>query len=162
MLAENVFLKPGELFFGKDPVVVGTVLGSCVAVTMFHKGRGIGAICHGQLPECRDSDFVEATSPKYVDVAINKLIKLFNREGVDLKEIEIKLFGGSEILKRGEAVQRIRVGKQNIDKATDILEKNELKISARDVGGPVGRKILFDVRNGNVFVKRLKDRSGVE
>src|SRR5512141_2905785 len=46
----NIYLKPGEVVVARDPMLISTVLGSCVAVTMFSPSRGIGAICQSPYP----------------------------------------------------------------------------------------------------------------
>ena len=46
-----ITLKPAELFISERPAIVRTVLGSCVAVTMYDRQLGIAAICHALLPE---------------------------------------------------------------------------------------------------------------
>ena len=48
-----IYLKSGEIYFTEEPVIVLTVLGSCVSVTLFHRRLGYSAICHGLLPRCR-------------------------------------------------------------------------------------------------------------
>jgi len=45
-LLPEYFLNPGELIFSKKPVVVKTVLGSCVAVCIHDKNLNYGGICH--------------------------------------------------------------------------------------------------------------------
>lgn len=59
----NIYLKPGEVVVARKPVLVSTVLGSCVAVTMFSPDCGFGAICHAMLPDsagrCEDLRYVD-------------------------------------------------------------------------------------------------------
>jgi chemotaxis receptor (MCP) glutamine deamidase CheD len=47
----NLFLKPGEVCISREPAVVTTILGSCIAVTMFNERLKIGGICHALLPK---------------------------------------------------------------------------------------------------------------
>ena len=42
----EIFLQPGELWFGDEQTRIRTILGSCVAVTLWHPGRRIGGMCH--------------------------------------------------------------------------------------------------------------------
>ena len=41
-MAREVILQPGELFFGKEDVVLKTVLGSCIAITLWHPEQKMG------------------------------------------------------------------------------------------------------------------------
>ena len=59
----KVFLKPGEIYVGREPAEVSTILGSCISVTMFSEGLKLGAICHALLPGDRASEDREESSP---------------------------------------------------------------------------------------------------
>jgi chemotaxis protein CheD len=72
--ANEYFLNPGELIFSKKPIVVKTVLGSCVAVCIYDKVNRWGGICHYLLPVA-PSD--EQRSTKFGDVAIKTLLHRF-------------------------------------------------------------------------------------
>ena len=50
----EVFLQPGEFHFGHARTRIKTILGSCVAITMWHPILRIGGMCHYLLP-ARDS-----------------------------------------------------------------------------------------------------------
>jgi chemotaxis protein CheD len=47
----NIFLKPGALYISEKPAIVSTILGSCIAVTIFNKRLKVGGICHALLPK---------------------------------------------------------------------------------------------------------------
>ena len=46
----DVFLQPGEFYFGEEKTRIRTLLGSCVAVTLWHPKLRIGGMCHYMLP----------------------------------------------------------------------------------------------------------------
>ncbi len=46
----EVFLQPGELYFGDGRTRVRTLLGSCVAIAVWHPRLRIGGLCHYMLP----------------------------------------------------------------------------------------------------------------
>jgi len=165
-LAENtlpaIYLKTGDIHFSEHSASVFTVLGSCLAVTMFHRRLGIGAICHGFLPECRKKEQCNADCPepgKYVDCAIQWMTARFKQHGVLLHEIEIKVFGGADTLSGGPGSRGgILVGKRNVTAAMQELEKEGLSILSSDVGGTSGRKLFFNTHTGEVLLKRLQPR----
>ncbi len=155
-----VYLKPGEMFFSAEPAAVVTVLGSCLSVTMFHRRRGLGAICHGLLPKCSgqkdcDGDCLEGL--KYVDCSIQRMVQMFDRCKVRRSEVEVKCFGGADMFTR-QIVRPgvVSVGRQNILSAEKILSSEGLKLAVKDVGGLQGRKIFFYTHTGEVLLKRLK------
>jgi chemotaxis protein CheD len=155
-----VYLKPGDLYFSAEPAVVVTVLGSCLSVTMFHRSRGLGAICHGLLPACSGQkecggDCLEGT--RYVDCSIQRMVRIFDRYKVRRSEIEVKYFGGADMFTRQIARPGVvSVGRQNIISAEHMLKSEGLKLKIKDVGGLQGRKIFFYTHTGEVLLKRLK------
>jgi hypothetical protein len=46
----DIFLQPGEFYFGDHETRIRTLLGSCVAITMWHPRLRIGGMCHYLLP----------------------------------------------------------------------------------------------------------------
>ena len=148
----NIYLKPGEVIISRTPVLVSTVLGSCVAVTMFSASRGFGAICHAMLPENlgRENDL------RYVDTALQHIYNKLVAFGIG-SDLEIKLFGGAQVLNVGDRLpERNTVGDQNIAQAEAVLASLGLSISVRDTGGQQGRKLFFSTRSGDVYKRRMR------
>jgi chemotaxis protein CheD len=154
-----VYLKPGEMHFTEHPMLVVTVLGSCLSVTMFHRRKRLAGICHGLMPRCHGrntckKDCREAF--KYVDCSILHLVKLFDQRGVRRSEIEVKCFGAADMFSRKiETTSNVSVGWQNVQTAEDIIRSEGLSIHKKDVGGRMGRKILYYTDTGEVYLKRL-------
>jgi len=46
----EVVLGPGDLYFGDRRTRIRTLLGSCVAVTLWHPKAQIGGMCHYMMP----------------------------------------------------------------------------------------------------------------
>lgn len=134
--------------------MVSTLLGSCVAVAMVSRTSCVGAICHAFLPSCRGA--VHSVCPeqfRHVECAINGMLDEFGRRGILRGGIEAKIFGGAEMFGFSEGGRG--VGKQNIAMARRILAAEGIQVTATDVGGADGRKILFCPHTGEVFLKRL-------
>lgn len=157
------YLKPGELFVGEEGAIVETLLGSCVAVSMFAPRYRVGAICHSLLPSCRNENPCLSgcqDGPRYVDCSVRRMLSWFLNRGVQRKEIVLKLFGGADLLSGPEGSFRKGVGRQNIERALAVIAEEGLYLAASDVGGLRGRKILFKTYTGEIFLKRLQ-RSGL-
>ncbi len=155
---EKIFLKPGEICFSERPSIISTVLGSCISVTMFCPQRHIGAICHAVLPE--EGSAGEAF--RYVDSSILAMLKGFDRYGIPRSAIEVKLFGGADMLKGNSANGKDgSVGRKNIEIAMQVVERERLRLVASDLGGGHGRKIFFNTRTGEVLLKRLRRTRGI-
>lgn len=155
-----VYLKPAEMLVREKPGIIRTILGSCIAVTMFNRRLGITAICHALLPKCPSpAEAQEHLSKlKYVDTVIPEMIRRIRNFGVEPDEIEVKLFGGSDMLgaTQVEAGRDQPVGRLNIETAKQVLHAEHLVVSVTDVGGKFGRKIFFYTHTGEVLLKRLK------
>ncbi len=152
-----VHLGPGNIYVAERPSVVTTVLGSCISVTMFVVRLKLGSICHGLLPSC-NKQFCPANctaGARYVDCSIMQMLKKLNRIGVKRSEIEVKVFGGAEML--GSDNDSINVGKQNAISAYRVIERHGLSLAASDIGGNWGRKILFYTYTGDVFLRRIEN-----
>jgi chemotaxis protein CheD len=151
---DNIYLKPGEVYVSRKPVMVSTVLGSCVAVTMFSPSSGFGAICHAMLPENygRDNDL------RYVDTALQHIYEKIIQYGIG-SDLVVKLFGGAQVLDVGESeTERQNIGDQNVLKAESVLASLGFSIAARDTGGLQGRKLFFCTRSGDVYMRRMRAR----
>ncbi len=157
---ESIYLKPGEFYFGETPVVVSTILGSCVSVTMFHPVSSTGAICHGLLPRCGGKKSCDGTCLegfRYVDCSIKRMVRKFDAIGVNRGDIQVKIFGGADMFGvRSEDARSKTVGMENVMAAETIIEKEGLTVMAFDTRGIQGRKILFFPHTGEVFLKRLR------
>jgi len=156
-----VYLKPAEICITDKPSVVRTVLGSCLAITMFHPQSNLSAICHALLPEPDLHDAEDEGPPnklKYVILVIPEMLAQLKEYGIALEELEVKMFGGADLLtnRKDRKVNQQPVGRLNIIKARSLLEAQGLKIRVSDVGGSLGRKIFFYTHTGEVLLKRLK------
>jgi chemotaxis protein CheD len=159
---EHIYLKPGDILISEKPVLISTLLGSCVAVTMFSPRLRVGAISHGLLPSCKkrkpcEGDEYCREGVRYVECSIMRMLGWFMQNGVAREEIDVKVFGGSDMLSVPESTTKATVGQQNIAMAFHVLEKEMLRVSASDVGGLRGRKIIFSSKTGEVMLKRLRN-----
>jgi chemotaxis protein CheD len=152
----EVYLQPGELHVARRPSILKTVLGSCVGVTFWSPRLGIGALCHGVLPHC-PSAAVDSERYRYVDFAIHYLIHQMERHGATPCEVQVKVFGGADVLPvDGERSLRATVGQQNCESALAVLRRENYLVLSSDLGGLVGRTIQFDTGTGVVLVRRLE------
>ena len=159
-LQNKYYLKPGELFAGSKPARVTTVVGSCVAVTMYHQQMNMAVMCHAMQPSCshESSDCRNTCSEKFkvVRCVITEMMAQFEQLGVPKEGIEVKLFGGSaQFAKNGGFSEERAIGRQNIEAALNILSTYGIRAHVMEVGGGMGRKLIFDTNNGAVFLKRI-------
>jgi chemotaxis protein CheD len=147
-----IYLKPGELYLGKQPTVVTTVLGSCVSLIFFHPPLRLGAICHALLPTNKNQE----NSFRFVDSAFDWMLKQFQSRDIPLTQIQVKLFGGADVLECYEGICRaVTIGQQNIRRALEMVNASGLRVQVSDLGGSWGRKLFFFTHTGEVLLKRV-------
>lgn len=154
-LLEKIYLKPGDLVVAEKPVMVTTVLGSCISVTMFHPQTGIAAICHAMMPDGGSPD-----SFKYVDSVIHCMVLYFRQRKIPREEIQVKVFGGADMFNCIES-NNSTVSRRNVIVATRCLHDYGLIPAVSDLGGKEGRKLIFRTDSGAVFLKKLHSRDWV-
>jgi chemotaxis protein CheD len=91
------------------------------------------------------------------------MLNKINAAGLKRSELEVKFFGGSEMISSQDRKSGWKtVGQENIMTAARIIQSEGLKLISYDVGGTAGRKIHFHTGTGEVFLKRLrKTRNGI-
>lgn len=160
----NYYLKPGDFHLALIPTLIKTVLGSCITVTMYSPQTGIGAACHALLPTCRE-ERDEPCPPgtckntfRFVECVIPEMVRQLQEQGLVISELEVKLFGGSDMMMASLANHQ-RVGKSNVKMAKTVLARMGMTIKSSDTGGTVGRKLIFNTGTGDVWIKQL-NKSG--
>ena len=144
----KVFLKPGELYISGRPVQVSTILGSCVAVTIFNARLCIGGICHALLPRSSSKD--GQNEFRYVDSAVTYMLRTFETLGVEKHELELKLLGGADVLERIDA-NIISVGKKNVQAALEIMKSEGIRPVVCDTGGTLGERYTSTPTRASCF-----------
>lgn len=141
------YLYPSALFAEKTPYLVDTVLGSCVAVCLFDTKLFIGGINHFMLPLWNGNGLA---SPKYGNIATEKLIEKMLRNGSSTSDLVAKVFGGANQMNSS-----MEIGARNIEIAKEVLVHHGIQIVAENVGGTVGRKLKYHTGTGQVMMKFL-------
>jgi chemotaxis protein CheD len=146
-----LYLHPGQLVATREPTVVTTILGSCVAVCLWDEVGGAGGVNHYLLPEGAGTD---ASALRFGNVAIEALIDRLLRLGAQRGRLRAKVFGGA-CISAVFARQTPNLGATNVTCALDGLAREGLRVDAFDTGGARGRKLLFQTDDGAAWVKQL-------
>ncbi len=148
----SYFLYPSAIFASKEPYNISTILGSCVAVCMWDPILKYGGMSHYMLPLWNGEGLA---SPKYGNIAIEKLLDKIISFGSKKNHIVAKVFGGGEVL--DTETQYFQIGERNIKLAHETLEELRIPIVSSSVGGKYGRKIIMNTVSGEIkqrYVKR--------
>jgi chemotaxis protein CheD len=153
----DLYVQPGESHLSREPILMHTVLGSCIGVIFWSERMGIGALCHPMLPLCPPhlaSMHTLAVGRRFVDFAIRDLALQFDALGVHRNEVQVKLFGGADVLLVSDAASRPTVGKLNAESALKVVEEEGFQIAASSLGGKVGINLTFHTGTGEVLLRR--------
>lgn len=145
------FLLPGAIKYSKKPMEISTLLGSCVAVCLFDTKLKIGGMNHYMMPFWNGTGLA---SPKYGNIAIEKLINILLFAGSQRSDLVAKVFGGAAVLNTSDCI--FNIGERNIDIQENLLKQNEIKVVAKSLGGDRGRKLIFNTNTGLVKMKYVK------
>ena len=153
----ELYLQPGDSFLVSEPTILRTLLGSCVGIAFWVPRLGLGALCHPMLPRCPSKLGVplsRSAGRRYVDFAIRDLARQFDALGVRRNEVEVKIFGGGDVLLMVSDAARPTVGRLNGEAAIEVLGDEGLTVTARSLGGTRGVNIHFNTGTGEVLLKR--------
>jgi chemotaxis protein CheD len=151
MAAESIKVNMGELKTGKNGDSLAAYgVGSCIIVACYDKHRPIAVMLHGILPEKPEGKSI-GNENKYLDAGIDNMIKTMLKEGVSLKDMEAKIFGGAKMFDVKNELEAI--GERNIRMAKTCLNSKGVIITGEDTGSNYGRTIEFSVDTKKAVVK---------
>lgn len=150
---EIATIMPGEYFVSPEPMIVYTVLGSCVSACIRDPVAGVGGMNHFMLPApkgdgCSDS---WGESARYGSYAMELLINEILKRGGLRSRLEVKVFGGGKIYD-----SMINVGANNAAWALDYLEREGLRPITTDLGDLYPRKVYYFTESGRVLLKKIQ------
>lgn len=149
----DIFLQPGECYFGDRDTRIRTILGSCVAITLWHPKLLLGGMCHYMLPE-RQMASTAVNDARYADEALGLLLREIAKAKTLPQDYEVKMFGGGNMFPWPGQRAGEHVGSRNADAGRSLIERHHLNCTASDVGGRGHRNVIFDVWSGHVWVRQ--------
>ncbi|WP_018411059.1 chemotaxis protein CheD [Methyloversatilis thermotolerans] len=155
----DIYLKPGDLFFGDGMMRLRTVLGSCVAITMWHPKRLIGGMCHFMLPGASRNADKDGLSARYADDALKAMIRGARSFGTDEHDYQFKLFGGGNMFPHVPGSRQKPVGEANVKHARKLLASLGVQPLAEHTGGFGQRVLVMEVWSGVVWVRHDDTRA---
>ncbi len=151
---EAAKILPGEYYYTKKPMLIVTVLGSCVAACIRDRVSGIGGMNHFMLPDgSGETNNPNSASMRYGAYAMEVLINQVLKAGARRENLEAKVFGGGNVLRGFTA---INVGERNAQFVRDFLRAEKIRVVAEDLNDIHPRKVYFFPATGKVLVKKLK------
>jgi chemotaxis protein CheD len=149
--AKRLHVVQGEFAVSDDPdVMMGTILGSCVAACMRDPVAGVGGMNHFLLPGERDTGGPQAL--RYGVQSMELLLNALYRKGARRERLEVKLFGGARVIDGLSDV-----GQQNAAFAERFLAAEGIRMTGGSLRGGQARRIQFWPVSGRVRQMALVD-----
>tara|TARA_B100001564_G_C20551202_1_gene629142 strand:- start:286 stop:930 length:645 start_codon:yes stop_codon:yes gene_type:complete len=146
-----VNVHAGDCFItDSDEEMATTVLGSCISACVRDPVACVGGMNHFLLPSSKGSDM---ESTRYGAFAMEQLINEILKRGGKRERLEIKIFGGGNVLR---SVTGVTVGDKNIQFIREYLKVEGFTITTEDVGGNQARKVKYYPYTGKAFIKKIE------
>lgn len=148
---QTVNLLAGQLYFGTQAGTVRTLLGSCVALVLWHPQRHIGAMCHYLLPSRAQKH--GPPDARFGTEAIALLVQALQRSNTRPGEYQAHLYGGADTMPERDGPS-FNIGERNIAAGCALIDQHGFDLQAVDVGDFVPRTVTLDMRAGQIDVRR--------
>ncbi len=148
---KRLFVLPGEMAVSRQPAVIATLLGSCVAICLYNSKLKAGGMNHYMLPTGLKTEEMKG---KYGDYATEKLVEMMLKLDANKGNLVAKVYGGGAVV--GHLSAGAGIGEKNIETARSLLASHGIKISTMDTGGINGRKIFFNTHTGDVEMRLIE------
>ena len=158
----DIEVNIGDIGTGKKgDNLLTTGVGSCLVVTLYDPVHRIGALAHTMLPSSTSGEAQrtakheirtannEQGDTRYIDTAIDWMIRKLLSLGARREALEAKLIGGANMFSAFPS----DIGLNNVTKAKEGLEARGINLVGESVGGSQGRSVEFAVDTGIVTVK---------
>jgi chemotaxis protein methyltransferase CheR len=144
----------GGVHASSEPIVIRTVLGSCVSACLFDPVARVGGMNHFMLPEgVSDDGLATRFGVHAMELLMNRLLQL----GADRRRLRAKIFGGAYVM-QALTVHAARVPEHNVAFVKRFLETDGIPIVAQRLGGRAALQVLFEPDSGRVLARALTPR----
>lgn len=154
----EIFLQPGEFYFGEGKTRIRTLLGSCVAITLWHPRLHLGGMSHYVLPSRAHRKKHEPLDGRYADEVMELFMRELRSSHTRPGEYEVKIFGGGRMFqhegKRGRAGGPLDIPERNVQIGRELVTRYGFRFTAEDLGGNGHRNVMLDLWSGDVWVKK--------
>jgi len=150
---EEIRVDMADAMVESRPVSLVTNVGSCVAICLHDMINKSGGLAHIMLPAPNDSH--DPLPYKYAATAVPVLANSIRKLHSANSCIVAKISGGANMFSNLR-FETMKIGERNAQAAREALMANRIRLLAEDIGGTYGRRIMFNVFDGALFVTTLK------
>lgn len=134
-------LHPGDVAFAERGDVLGTLLGSCVAVLLTDPRRTIGVMCH--IVHSKPPLSAARACTSYGSLAFKAMDRLLLARGISLHLCHAYVYGGGNMFPG--LITQGHVGDANALWTLTTLRDRGVRVIGKDLGGRVYRRLRWTV-----------------
>lgn len=132
--------KPSEMLITHS-------LGSCLGLSAWDPGAGVGGLIHCLLPKSASPDVKNPFM--YVNVGVPRMIRKMVSMGCTRETLIFKAAGCGRML---QIQNQFDTGAQNLAILEALFTKNGVRLAAKDVGGSIPRTMSLHIDSGLVII----------
>lgn len=136
----------------KPHILCTPCVGSCVAIMLYDKLKGIGGMAHIMLPDINLSK-ARKNRAKFANTAVEIMLKEMIDLGAARKRIKARIAGGANMFPAVNRTGSIHIGKRNITAVKEELKSRKIRLVAEDTEGEHARSVEFYLEKGLVMIK---------
>lgn len=134
-------------------------IGSCVAIALYDSESRVGALAHVLLPDEQErhdgAEHSEAAKHgKTPQQAVPFMLNRMREMGMS-GQPTARIIGGASMFADLLAPDTIPIGARNISASRAACAKANVTITGEEVGGSVGRTVLFELDTGYINVRTV-------
>jgi chemotaxis protein methyltransferase CheR len=140
----------GEVFASREPMIVRTLLGSCVSSALYDPEARVGGLNHFLLPDGEgddDGDRGARYGVHAMELLINELMKL----GAARHRLVAKIFGGAHVM---PGMSRA-VPDENVQFVQAFLQREAIPVVGQRIAGTSALEVCFETTTGRAKVRAL-------
>lgn len=143
-----------DMKFSNNPedVIVTYSLGSCLGVTAYDPEARIGGLIHCLLPSSIAAGEKRRNKPyMFVNSGVVRMVRELIELGAVRDRLVFKAAGCANM--RGDVL--FNTGARNFEALLKLLDTNNVKLEASNVGGTIPRTLFLHLDTGRVVVRSL-------
>lgn len=157
----RIIIDPGEFYVSRQPEVISTLLGSCVAACLYDPVNRVFGMNHFLLAyrhHAHNVPIIQSEEGRYGIYAMELLINALMKQGANKLHLKAKCFGGGNVLRlREDKENQKTVGDVNAEFIKEFLENEKIPLVGSCLGGSHGRNVHFVGTDYSVFIKKIGD-----
>ncbi len=130
-------------------VLVTHALGSCLGLAAYDPVAGVAGLIHCLLPLARDGKAPGKNPFMYVNTGVPQMIRAMYGRGATRENLVLKAGGCGRMM---HISNQFDTGASNFAALKKLLQVNEMRLSAEDVGGTIPRTMRLFADTGRIVI----------